>query len=66
MTSHEHKPEPVDPGDAMSPGDQAPAGMPGTGLNVCRTCGGSGRAGGATCTTCEGTGTVVEAVGGGG
>ena len=50
--------------DSMRPGDQAPVGTPGTGLNVCRTCGGSGRTGRGDCTTCEGTGTVVEAVGG--
>jgi hypothetical protein len=62
----EATPKPVGSSDAMSPGDQAPVGTPGTGPNVCPTCGGSGRARGAACPTCEGTGTVIEAVGGGG
>jgi hypothetical protein len=52
---------------AMSPGDQVPPGSPGAGENICPTCGGRGRLqGGATCTTCDGTGVVIEAVGGGG
>jgi hypothetical protein len=50
----------------MAPGDQAPPGTPGTGDNVCPTCGGSGRKQGSACPTCQGTGTVVEAIGGGG
>ena len=51
----------------MSPGDQVPPGTPGAGENVCPRCSGKGQLqGGATCTTCNGTGRVIEAVGGGG
>jgi DnaJ-class molecular chaperone len=51
----------------MSPGDQVPPGTPGAGENLCPRCSGKGQLqGGATCTTCNGTGRVVEAVGGGG
>lgn len=48
----------------MAPGDEAPAGTPGTGENVCRMCGGSGTVDGHTCTDCEGSGKVIEGVGG--
>lgn len=48
----------------MSPGDEAPAGTPGTGENVCRMCGGTGQVDGHTCPDCEGSGKVVEGVGG--
>ena len=51
--------------DDTKPGDQAPAGTPGTGENVCPKCGGSGRIYGSACPVCEGTGTVVEGIGGG-
>ncbi len=47
----------------MAPGDEAPAGTPGTGENVCRMCGGAGSVDGHTCTDCEGSGKVVEAIG---
>jgi DnaJ-class molecular chaperone len=57
-------PTPVGSSGEMSPGDQAPPGTPGTGENVCPTCGGSGRARAVACPTCDGTGTVIEAVGG--
>ena len=51
----------------MSPGDEAPPGMPGTGENLCPACSGNGRLqGGETCQTCDGTGLVTEVVGGGG
>ena len=49
----------------MSPGDEAPAGTPGAGENICPDCSGSGRHDGAgPCSTCGGTGRVIEAVGG--
>jgi hypothetical protein len=50
--------------DAMNPGDEAPAGAPGTGENVCRACGGSGRVAEKTCPSCNGSGKVTMGVGG--
>jgi hypothetical protein len=55
------------PGSAQrptSPGDQAPAGTPGTGESVCPKCGGSGRLGATACTECGGTGKVNVGIGG--
>jgi len=49
----------------MKPGDEAPLGTPGTGENLCRACGGSGALDGAPCTICDGTGRIVEGLGGG-
>jgi len=49
----------------MAPGDQASAGTPGTGENVCPRCNGSGRVDGAPCPTCDATGVVIEGIGGG-
>ena len=49
----------------MSPGDQAAAGTPGTGENVCPQCGGSGKTASGPCPTCQGTGKVTVGVGGG-
>ena len=48
----------------MAPGDEAPPGTPGTGEDLCRTCGGSGRLNGGPCPECEGTGRVTRGVGG--
>jgi hypothetical protein len=48
----------------MRPGDEAPEGTPGTGPNVCPTCGGSGRLAGGPCTNCLGTGQVTTGIGG--
>jgi hypothetical protein len=48
----------------MSPGDQVPAGTPGTGEDVCPECGGSGRQGARICPHCEGTGKVTVGIGG--
>lgn len=48
----------------MSPGDEAPAGTPGTGQNVCRRCQGSGKLESGPCPACEGTGWVVTGIGG--
>ena len=48
----------------MRPGDEAPAGTAGTGEDVCRECGGTGRVDGQTCPACEGTGKVIAGIGG--
>jgi RecJ-like exonuclease len=48
----------------MNPGDEAPAGTPGTGENVCRMCHGTGRIDGHACETCGGSGKVTEGIGG--
>jgi hypothetical protein len=56
--------EPSRPAAPMSPGDEAPPGTPGTGENVCPRCGGSGKADGARCPECEGTGHVTSGIGG--
>jgi hypothetical protein len=53
---------PVEP--EMAPGDVAPAGTPGTGENLCPACSGSGDLNGQPCAHCNGTGKVVEGVGG--
>ena len=49
----------------MAPGDEAPAGTPGTGESICSRCGGSGKVSGGTCPECQGTGKVVAGIGGG-
>jgi DnaJ-class molecular chaperone len=52
--------------ESTSPGDEAPAGAPGTGEDVCPTCKGSGKTiNGAACPICGGTGKVIEGIGGG-
>ena len=57
--------EPVsDPPATLNPGDEAPAGTPGTGENICRECGGSGRVGDSVCPSCNGSGKVTVGVGG--
>lgn len=48
----------------MAPGDEAPPGTPGTGEDLCRTCGGSGQLNGGPCPECEGTGRVTRGIGG--
>jgi hypothetical protein len=48
-----------------NPGDEAPAGAPGSGEAVCRRCGGSGRDQSQPCPECGGSGKVVEGIGGG-
>ena len=50
--------------DEIAPGDMAPPGTPGTGENVCPDCSGSGQVDGGTCSTCMGTGRVIEGIGG--
>ena len=52
------------PPGATNPGDEAPEGTPGTGENICRKCGGSGRVGAAACPSCQGGGKVIVGVGG--
>lgn len=52
------------PGAPMAPADEAPPGTPGTGENICRRCGGSGRADSDTCPDCQGSGKVIEGIGG--
>ncbi|HEY0823546.1 MAG TPA: hypothetical protein VGD76_07135 [Ramlibacter sp.] len=48
----------------MAPGDEAPAGTPSTGENVCPQCGGTGRIGASACPNCQGTGVVIVGIGG--
>ena len=51
-------------GAKLNPGDQAPAGTPGAGENVCPDCRGSGKLENRACPACGGTGKVVEGMGG--
>jgi hypothetical protein len=54
------------PAQPAHPGDEAPAGAPGTGEGICRRCGGSGRTEqGQPCAECGGTGKVNVGIGGG-
>lgn len=48
-----------------APGNEAPPGSLGAGEALCPDCAGSGTRDGAECPTCEGTGKVVEGIGGG-
>ncbi|HYF19007.1 MAG TPA: hypothetical protein VEA40_14150, partial [Ramlibacter sp.] len=50
------------PSAPMAPGDEAAPGTPGTGEDICRACGGSGRLNGGTCPECEGTGKVTVGI----
>jgi hypothetical protein len=59
-----HAPGVERPGAPLAPGDEAAAGTPGTGENICRRCGGKGRIDGGVCPECEGSGKVIEGVGG--
>lgn len=52
------------PTPPMAPGDEAPAGTPGTGEDLCRACGGTGLLNGSACPECEGTGKVTVGIGG--
>ena len=57
---------PSNPGNQLSPGDEAKAGTPGTGEDLCEDCGGTGKlSSGRECPTCEGTGKVIRGIGGG-
>ena len=56
----------VDVPEPARPGDEAPAGTPGTGEKQCSRCGGSGQLmGGKTCPDCQGTGKITVGIGGG-
>ena len=48
----------------MNPGDEAPAGTPGTGENICPQCHGTGKISGQPCANCGGTGRIVAGIGG--
>jgi RecJ-like exonuclease len=61
MAEQDKKPEKP---QSMSPGDEAPAGTPGTGENICPRCAGSGKLRGEKCPNCEGTGKVITGIGG--
>ena len=54
---------------ATNPGDEAPAGTPGTGEDVCPICHGTGRIldqdDTVECGNCGGTGVITEGIGGG-
>lgn len=52
------------PDEPLRPADEAAAGAPGTGENVCPRCNGSGRIEGGACPECEGTGKITEGIGG--
>jgi DnaJ-class molecular chaperone len=54
----------TEPTSGMAPGDEAPRGTPGAGENLCPVCSGSGQVDGNPCDNCEGTGVVIEEVGG--
>ena len=51
--------------EGLAPGDEAPPEEPSAGVNACPECGGSGVRDGEKCSNCEGSGKVVEALGGG-
>jgi hypothetical protein len=51
--------------DTPRPGDQAKPGTPGTGENTCPACQGRGVVDGQECRNCNGTGIVIEGIGGG-
>ncbi|MGH8772504.1 MAG: hypothetical protein ACREV2_15205 [Burkholderiales bacterium] len=60
MANQDKKPTRTD-----RPSDEAPAGTPGTGEDICPRCSGSGRLGAEECPDCAGTGRVIEGIGGG-
>lgn len=51
--------------DSPKPGDEAPPGAPGSGEDLCKRCGGTGRIGAEACPECNGTGTITAGIGGG-
>lgn len=64
MSGPLHMMAPSAPGDAATkPGDEVPAGTPGTGENTCPDCGGSGTKAGQPCQACGGIGLVTVTIG---
>ena len=55
----------VRPRAGMHPGDEAAPGTLGTGEQTCPVCGGAGLVDSQRCANCEGTGKIVQAIGGG-
>jgi DnaJ-class molecular chaperone len=54
------------PQNHLKPGDEAWPGTPGTGEDLCPDCGGTGKKkDGSECPTCEGSGRIVQGIGGG-
>ena len=51
-------------GAKVNPGDDAAPGTPGTGENLCRHCNGTGEHDGSPCPVCDGTGKIIEGIGG--
>lgn len=47
------------------PGDEGPPDAPGVGEDVCRACRGTGIVEGERCSECNGTGKVLQGIGGG-
>lgn len=67
MTSNDAGSAGSDPGATppMNPGDEAPAGTPGTGDKPCSSCGGSGEDdSGKPCEACGGSGLITAGIGG--
>ncbi|TFV99492.1 hypothetical protein E4K72_16400 [Oxalobacteraceae bacterium OM1] len=57
---------PSNPGNQLSPGDEAQPGTLGSGEDLCEDCSGKGKlSDGRECPTCEGTGKVIRGIGGG-
>jgi DnaJ-class molecular chaperone len=44
--------------------EEVPPGTPGSGEEICRKCGGSGKIDGKDCPACDGTGKIVAPIGG--
>ncbi|HJV76414.1 MAG TPA: hypothetical protein VJ654_19500 [Noviherbaspirillum sp.] len=57
---------PHQPPNHLKPGDEAEPGTPGSGEDICGDCSGTGkRKDGSECPTCEGTGRIIQGIGGG-